>query len=182
MVQNSRAEQSRGIAVYNSKVLFGNAIRGKRLKSTDRLQGDLPFITAGESMAGISAYISNNVHVFSQNTITIDMFGSAKFRNFKYGSDDHVAVIDTSRYNVKIGLFLTTAYNKSANTGVFSYSRNFYAKDADSLNLTLPTIDAFYPDYKFMEVFINAIEKDCIKSVVEYSRLKKNITKKLIEK
>ena len=47
------------------------------------------------------------------------MFGSAKYRNFEYGADDHVAVIDTSKYSLEVGLFLTTAYNKSANTGIF---------------------------------------------------------------
>ena len=47
------------------------------------------------------------------------MFGSAKYRNFEYGADDHVAVIDTSKYSLEVGLFLTTAYNKSANTGFF---------------------------------------------------------------
>ena len=56
----------------------------------------MPFITAGESLAGVSDYISNDVQVFNENTITIDMFGSAKYRNFKYGADDHVAVVETS--------------------------------------------------------------------------------------
>ncbi|MCD8914283.1 restriction endonuclease subunit S [Staphylococcus simulans] len=164
---------------YNSKELFGKATRGKRLKSSERIKGDLPFITAGESKAGISDYISNDVQIFDSNTITIDMFGSAKYRNFNYGADDHVAVIDTSKYSLEVGLFLTTAYNKAANTGAFTYARNFYAKDADNLMLSLPSSKNKSPDYELMGQLIKVVEKQCIKNVVEYSRLKFEIAKKL---
>lgn len=57
--------------------LFGKSTRGKRLKSADRIEGTLPFVTAGEADEGVSAFIGNDVEVFSKNTITIDMFGSA---------------------------------------------------------------------------------------------------------
>ncbi|MDS0178519.1 restriction endonuclease subunit S [Staphylococcus capitis] len=180
--KNSKAAQNRTIKTYNSKELFGNATRGKRLKSSDRITGNLPFITAGESKAGISGYISNGVQIFDSNTITIDMFGSAKYRNFEYGADDHVAVIDTSKYSLEVGLFLTTAYNKSANTGIFSYAKNFYATDADALMLSLPTSENNTPDYELMCQLIKVVEKQCIKEVIEYSRLKLEIAKKIIGK
>ena len=80
---------------YNLEKLFGKATRGKRLKGDDRIAGTLPFVTAGETAEGISAYISNHVEVFEKNTTTIDMFGSAKYRNYQYGADDHVAVVHT---------------------------------------------------------------------------------------
>jgi len=180
MAQNSRAEQSRAIMTFNSKELFGDATRGKRLKSADRIHGDLPFITAGESKTGISDYIGNDVQIFNLNTITIDMFGSAKYRNFKYGADDHVAVINTSKYNLNVGLFLTTAYNKTANTGAFSYARNFYAKDADNLNLSLPACENKTPDYRFMEQIIKIIKKQYIKKIMKYLQFKTEITKNVV--
>ena len=72
--------------------LFGKSTRGKRLKSADRIEGTLPFVTAGEADEGVSAFIGNDVEVFSKNTITIDMFGSAKYRNYDYGGDDHIII------------------------------------------------------------------------------------------
>ena len=80
---------------FNLEKLFGKATRGKRLKSDDRIIGTLPFVTAGEADEGISAFIGNRVEVFESNTTTIDMFGSAKYRNYRYGADDHVAVVHT---------------------------------------------------------------------------------------
>ena len=80
---------------FNLEKLFGKSTRGKRLKSDDRIAGHLPFVTAGEAEEGISAYISNKVEIFSRNTTTIDMFGSAKYRSYAYGADDHIAVVHT---------------------------------------------------------------------------------------
>lgn len=106
---------------YNLEKLFGKATRGKRLKGDDRIAGTLPFVTAGEASEGISAYISNEVEVFEKNTTTIDMFGSAKYRNYKYGADDHVAVVHTEAVPMKAAIFVTSACHKAAHTGKFDY-------------------------------------------------------------
>ena len=47
--------------------LFGKSTRGKRLKSADRIEGTLPFVTAGEADEGVSAFIGNDVEVFRKN-------------------------------------------------------------------------------------------------------------------
>ena len=163
--------------LFNLKNLFGNATRGRRLKSSDRIYGTLPFVTAGETDTGISAFIGNDVTVFLRNTITIDMFGSAKYRNYNYGADDHVAVVHTEKLSKWSNLFLTTCIHNVANSGKFSYSRNFYAKDADELNILLPVEDGEI-DYNFMNCIGRAIEKMVIKDVVQWSDKRLEISKK----
>ena len=153
---------------FNVESLFGKSTRGKRLKGDDRIEGDLPFVTAGEADTGISAFISNDVEVFSANTTTIDMFGSAKYRNYDYGADDHVAVVHTENLNKYAAIFVTTACHKSAHNGQFNYGHNFYAKDADELNIMLPVRNGV-PDYEAMQDFISALQKLVIKDVVEYT-------------
>ena len=153
---------------YNLEKLFGKSTRGKRLKSADRIAGDLPFVTAGEAETGVSAFIGNQVEIFKANTTTIDMFGSAKYRNYDYGGDDHIAVVHTENLNKYAAVFITSAIHKSSYTGKFSYARNFYAKDADELNIQLPTSNQ-QPDYDFMETLISAVQKLVIKDVVNYS-------------
>lgn len=162
-----------------SDIKIGKSTRGKRLKSADRIQGDLPFVTAGETYEGISAYIGNEVEIFESNTTTIDMFGSAKYRNFRYGADDHVAVVHTEHLPVHVAIFVTTAIHKSSHTGKFDYSRNFYAKDADGMDISLPTKDD-KPDYSTMATLISAIQKLVIKDVVLYANRKISETKKLV--
>ena len=147
--------------IFNLKELFGKSTRGKRLKSEDRISGTLPFVTAGEKNEGISAFIGNDVTVFSENTITIDMFGSAKYRNYKYGCDDHVAVVHTEKLPKPVAIFITSAIHKKSYTGEFHYGRNFYAKDADTLNISLPIKNGKI-DFEFMESFIADLETERI--------------------
>lgn len=161
---------------FNLKDLFGNATRGKRLKSADRIAGNLPFVTAGETNEGVSAYIGNKVEVFNENTTTIDMFGSAKYRNYKYGADDHVAVVHTENIPKLASIFITTAIHKAAYTGEFNYGKNFYAKDADALSVMLPIKNGL-PDYNYMEMIISYVQKLVIKDVVDYADTKIEKTK-----
>ncbi|MDY0137701.1 MAG: restriction endonuclease subunit S [Thiomicrospira sp.] len=166
-------EQKHGIAwrEYRLGDLFGCATRGRRLKSADRIAGDLPFVTAGEANTGISAWIGNPVQIFSKNTITIDMFGSAKYRGYKYGADDHVAVIHTEHLPEYAVLYITAAIHKSSHAGQFDYSRNFYASDADELVIQLPTITSNNQPqlaFDFMEAFIATLKAERIATLKAY--------------
>lgn len=156
---------------FNLEALYGKSTRGKRLKSVDRIPGRLPFVTAGEADEGVSDFIGNDVHIFSQNTTTIDMFGSAKYRNYEYGGDDHVAVVHTEKLPMKAAIFVTTAIHKSSHNGQFDYGRNFYAKDADKLDIVLPVKNG-QPDYDKMEIIISAIHKLLMKEVALYAKIK----------
>ena len=164
---------------FNLEALFGKSTRGKRLKSFDRIEGDLPFVTAGEADEGVSAFIGNQVEAFESNTTTIDMFGSAKYRNYKYGADDHIAVVHTEKVPMKASIFLTSSIHKAAHTGKFDYGHNFYAKDADALDIMLPVKNG-QPDYEAMGLIISAVKKLVIKDVVLYSDQKIAATKTVV--
>lgn len=153
---------------FNLKDLFGKSTRGKRLKGDDRVPGDLPFVTAGEACEGVSAYIGNDVEIFERNTTTIDMFGSAKYRNYRYGADDHIAVVHTQALPEKAAVFVTAAIHKAAHTGKFDYGHNFYAKDADELEIMLPVKDG-RPDESAMAVLVSAVQKQVIRNLVWYA-------------
>ena len=165
---------------YNLEKLFGKSTRGKRLKSEDRLPGDLPFVTAGEAEEGVSAFIGNHVTIFNENTTTIDMFGSAKYRNYKYGGDDHVAIVHTENVPKYAAIFITSAIHKASHCGKFDYSKNFYAKDADELYISLPSVNGDI-DYKTMEIISSAIHKLVIKDVVLYADKKIEATKTIVD-
>lgn len=167
--------------LFNLNELFGKSTRGKRLKSADRIPGELPFVTAGENNEGISDFIGNKVEVFSNNTITIDMFGSAKYRNYKYGADDHIAVVHTEKLSKYSAVFVTAAIHKSSHNGQFDYGKNFYAKDADSLWIKLP-VKNNRPDYESMDLIISAIQKLVIKDLVLYTDKKIKAIRSVINK
>ena len=164
---------------FNLENLYGKATRGKRLKSDDRIMGELPFVTAGEENEGVSDFIGNNVTIFNENTTTIDMFGSAKYRNYKYGGDDHIAVVHTENIDKYAAIFISTAIHKSSHNGQFSYDKNFYAKDADCLNIMLP-VKNDKPDYDYMSKLISAIHKIVIEDFVKFTDERIENTKNVI--
>lgn len=95
------------------------------------------------------------------------MFGSAKYRNYEYGGDDHVAVVHTERLPKNAAIFVAATINKVAHNGQFHYGRNFYAKDADALDIALPVKNG-QPDYDIMETIVSAIHKLVAEKVVLY--------------
>lgn len=97
------------------------------------------------------------------------MFGSAKYRNYDYGADDHIAVVHTELLDKFATLFLTSAIEKVSHQGQFNYGRNFYAKDADELDVLLPTVNG-QPDYKYMALLMSAIHKIVVKNLVNYAQ------------
>ena len=82
---------------------------------------------------------------------------------------------------MKASVFITSAIHKAAHTGKFDYGHNFYAKDADELNIMLPTKNG-KPDYDSMEILISAIQKLVIKDVVLYANRKIKATKDVVSK
>lgn len=141
----------------------------------------MPFVTAGEANAGISDFVGNDVMIFSSNTVTIDMFGSAKYRNYEYGADDHVAVVHTENVPKLASIYVTAAIHKVSHDGQFSYARNFYAKDADALNIMLPEKDG-RPDWRFMERVISAVQKIVVQDLVLYSERKMLAVKEVVNR
>ena len=175
-----RAYDSMEWGEYRLEDLFGKSTRGKRLKSLDRISGKLPFVTAGEANTGISAYIGNDVKIFQANTTTIDMFGSAKYRNYNYGADDHIAVVHTENLSKFASLFITATIERASHTGKFSYDRNFYAKDADELVIALPVDCQGVIQYDYMSLIASAIQKLVIKDVVQYTNERIEATKEVV--
>ena len=90
-------------------------------------------------------------------------------KNYGYGQEE------LPKY---AAVFVTTACHKSAHNGQFSYSRNFYAKDADELFISLPVKDG-KPDYDAMDAFISAVQKLVIKDVVQYADMRIAATKEV---
>ena len=56
---------------------------GKRLKKSDRLEGNIPFITAGKENQGVASYINNAPFVYT-DAITVDMFGNSYYQHQPY--------------------------------------------------------------------------------------------------
>lgn len=162
--------------------IFNQIAQGRRLKKDDQISGDIPFVMAGTTNTGVVNYISNPVACFPKNSVTIDIFGNAFYRNYDFGAGDDTGVYwnDQKDFSDKTMLFLCTAMEKSI-IGKFSFGKKLRSSQSLNFKMKLPTKNN-QPDFDFMEMFIKAIQKLVIKDVVLYADGKINATKTVVNK
>ncbi|MCX0407615.1 restriction endonuclease subunit S [Clostridium perfringens] len=171
------------LSSFTVRELFGEEFifRGKRIKSSDRKIGNIPFVTAGTCEMGISSYICREqINVFSRDSLTIDMFGNVFFRGYEYGADDHVTVLENNKnkFSRYVLQFIQPLIEKFIE-GKFAYSRNFYPKDSYDIKIKLP-INNGKLDSEFMEKFIIVVQKLVIKDLVICANKKIEAMKRLV--
>lgn len=139
-------------------------------------------ITAGLNQNGILGKTDVKARIFDENTITIDMFGFAFYRQFKYKLVTHARVFSLKpKFEVTKNqcLFLSNSFhflNKK-----FDYSNMCSWEKIKGDKIHLPTKNNKI-DFEFIEIFIKAIKKIVIKDVVLYSNQNIKIAKNIINK
>lgn len=134
---------------------------GTRLKSVNRIDGDIPLITAGKINQGITTYIQENPKMkMFENCITIDMFGNSFYHSGKFYCDDNIVTLKSknsiSDYCCQ---FISIVLNNEKYR--YSFGRQYRkTKYADNQLIFLPAIfydDNFVPDYEYMDNFIKSL-------------------------
>lgn len=169
-------------ATYKFGEIFDNIKQGRRLKKDDQIAGDIPFVMAGVTNTGVVNYISNPVANFPKNSITIDIFGNAFYRNYDFGAGDDTGVYwnDETELSKEVMLFLTKASEKALD-GKFSYGKKLRSSQSLKIQMMLPTQNNA-PNYDYMALLISAIQKLVIKDVVLYADKKIAATKQAMGK
>ena len=139
-----------------SEIGFDN-YHGRRLKKSDRIEGDIPFITAGKENQGVVGCIGNNRDTY-ENPITIDMFGNVFYHEGKFAGDDNIYFFVNPNINKYQKLFIVGAL-QSFIRSVFAYADQFRQDNADTLSVYLPATPLGEPDFQYMEEYIKNIER-----------------------
>lgn len=128
---------------------------GSRLNKSVRIDGDIPFVTAGFENRGVSQFIGNDVTVYS-DAITVDMFGNCFFQQGQCAGDDNVYFFVNDAISHYCKLFLSSAVYASV-VNRFDYSSQFRQSDADSLSVLLPATFDGAPDWAYMEQYMKDV-------------------------
>ena len=143
-------------------------------------------VSAGLSNHGIIGKTDREAKVINKNTITVDMFGNAFYRDTDYKMVTHARVFALSpkfKMTESSGLYMTSCMLYL--TKKFAYSNMCSWNKIQDLPLCLPiqtdgsgkpvidagktySPDGYIPDWEYMEKYIKAIEKEIIKEVVLY--------------
>ena len=126
-------------------------------------------VNSGLDNCGIKGRTNRPAKVFPANTITVDFWGNAFYRNFKYKMATHNHVFSLSGKVIKnesVGIFIATQ---------FSYMRKLFSFDymgtwnkIKELKILLPTTSNNEIDFDFMESFIRELEEERIRELQSY--------------
>lgn len=144
------------------------------------------FINSGLSNNGIKGRTDRHAKIFPANTISIDFWGNAFYRDFEYKMATHNHVFSLSGdiiKNKEVGLYLVSQMSKFPT--MFSYNNMGTWPKISALNIKLPIQtddfgqplidetrkyhpDGFLPDWNYMASYIRAIEKLVIRDVIDF--------------
>lgn len=126
-------------------------------------------VTAGETNNGILGKSDVEARIFEANTITIDMFGFAFFRQFEYKMVTHARVFSLKpkfKTTHKQGLFLASLF-KHLKTKFGYDNMCSWAKIKDD-KIQLPINKDGDIDFEFMESFIAELEAERVAELEAY--------------
>lgn len=160
--------QEMGFSIYH----------GRRLNKSDRIDGDIPFITAGEANQGVAQYISNSYETY-HNPITVDMFGNCFYHSGDYAGDDNIYFFVNDEIDEQAKLFIVGEITKKIK-GLYSYTRQFRQNDANKLSVKMPLNEDGSINWAYIYIYIRAVEKETIKDIVMWKNKQMSILKSVV--
>ncbi|MDQ7046508.1 MAG: restriction endonuclease subunit S [Sulfurovum sp.] len=142
--------------------------RGKRLTVENRIKGNRPLVTAGYEKTGVAEFIGNTEQeIFSEDTITIDMFANTFYRNYSYSADDNILVLsDKEKIPSQAKIFIVCLINQILHKR-FDYGKQYRMGSFNQTKIQLPTKNNKV-DFEFMDSFIAQIEAERMEKLDAY--------------
>lgn len=150
---------------------FSN-FHGERLNKSQRVDGDIPFITAGKINQGIAQYIDTDRELYHK-AITVDMFGNCFFQRDDCTGDDNVYFFVNDKLSDEQKIFIACSVN-SVTSLLYAYKEQFRQPDADALAVNLPVDSGGNPDWDYMQSVIERQlekEKKRLNSILKISSI-----------
>ena len=127
------------------------------------------FINSGVEGLGIKGKTDREAMTFSENTITVDFWGNAYYRDFKYKMATHNHVFSLSGSTIRnrfVGLYLVSTMSYMRN--LFSYNNMGTWSKIKELYITLPISQSGDIDFAYMESRIREMEESRIREMDAY--------------
>ena len=158
--------------LYKLKDLFNHIEQGRRLKKDDQRPGNIPFVMSGITNRGVVGYISNPVASFPANSITVDIFGNAFYRNYAFGAGDDTGVYwsDQVTYSEATLLFMAATINESLK-GRFDFGHKLRSSQSFDFQIYLPEKSKGKIDFEFIDKFVRELERARLREL-ERARLR----------
>lgn len=139
------------------------------------------FINSGVENRGIKGRTDRPAKIFPANTITIDFWGNAYYRDFEYKMATHNHVFSLAGDVIRnrlVGMYIAGILSKLPK--LFSYNNMATWNKLKTIEISLPVTSDGDINFGYMERYIRAIEKLAIADVVKYKDKVVKTAKKVI--
>ena len=127
------------------------------------------FVNSGVDNRGIKGRTDKKAKIFPSNTITIDFWGNAYYRDFEYKMATHNHVFSLSGKvikNLEVGLYIVGSLSKLPK--LFSYNNMAPWPRLKEIPIYLPVTKDGEFNYTYMELYIRAIKKIVVKDGLKF--------------
>lgn len=151
---------------------LGKVESGRDIYALERIEGRIPYITAGSQNNGIGYFVANRNETLDKGYIAFNRNGAVGIAFYHpywsvMGNDCRKIHLDEADGNLYVGLFVATAISMQSKS--FSYSRKLGTGRANKLQIMLPVNEDGEPDFQFMEDYIRELMSRKYKQYRDYA-------------
>jgi len=156
---------------YFSKI-FTQIQRGKRLKTADHINGNVPYVSASTTNNGVDGFISNltGVRIFNNclTIVNIGNVGKSLYHNYEFVASDNVTALKNPAINRYVYLFLVPIVSWLEEK--YDYGRIINDIRINKEIMLLPATADGNPDWRFMEDYIREREQRLVQHYIDHAK------------
>lgn len=157
-------------AALDIQEVFPEIKRGRRLKTDDHIEGEMPYVSSSAVDNGVDDFVSNKegVRIFNDclSLANSGSVGATFYHPYEFVASDHVTKLKNPECNKYIYLFLATITSKLSEK--YSFNREINEGRLNREKIYIPVDDNGKPDFEFMEQYMRAKEKIILKRYQEF--------------
>lgn len=145
---------------------------GRDIYDVERVDGDLPYITAGVQQNGIGYFVGNMNKTIAENAISVSRNGAGVGSSFYheypalYSNDCRKVILNNYNENKYVSLFIANQIMIQRKN--YNYSRKMGTERLKQQRIMLPAVNDATPDYEYMEQYIKNLMIKKYKEYLEY--------------
>lgn len=142
-----------------------STLRGKRHIKKNRLQGNLPYVSASSLNNGVTDFISNPLFT-SKNKLVVTTFCDAYYMENEFTASDEMVLLSHKKLNKYSGLFIAQVIKSNKNK--YAFDKKAFSKRLKEQMILLPIDEKGEPNWDFMENYIKQIMNRQKSQIINY--------------
>lgn len=155
---------------FKLKDVFPIIQRGKRLKTADHIDGNIPYVSSTSLNNGVDRFIGNDINVrIFRNCLSLansGSVGSCFYEPFDFVASDHITHLKNDKFNKFHYLFISSLLNRLSEK--YNFNREINDERISREKIILPVKNDNTPDYDYMEQYTKNIMIEKYNRILEF--------------